>query len=69
VDHAGHCYGYGKDIKQYMEAITEADNSVRKLKEILEWRKLKYLDEDWLVLVVTDHGGSMILNPAPNGDK
>lgn len=57
VDHAGHTYGYAVDNKKYMEALTKTDKKVGKIIRALQKRK-NYEQENWLVLVSTDHGGS-----------
>ncbi len=57
VDHAGHSSGYGPDNKKYLEAIERKDKDVGKIIKALESRK-NYANENWLILVSTDHGGS-----------
>ncbi len=52
VDHAGHAYGFGKTHTATVEHI---DALIGNILEVIKKRELKY-HEDWLVLVVTDHG-------------
>lgn len=57
VDHAGHVYGFSPDSSKYIEQIEKADKQVGKIISSLKKRK-NYQNEDWLVIVTTDHGGS-----------
>ena len=52
VDHAGHEYGFGKI---YNEAIEFVDTLIGKMMTAITHRRQKYY-EDWLVIIVTDHG-------------
>lgn len=56
VDHAGHecCYSAGND--DYQNAVRQVDKLVGQLLSSLETRP-GILQEDWLVMVVSDHGG------------
>ncbi|MHC4822400.1 MAG: GDSL-type esterase/lipase family protein [Planctomycetota bacterium] len=56
VDHAGHEFGYGPDIPEYLRAIEAVDHEIGKVLVALQSRKT-LLFEDWLILVGTDHGG------------
>ena len=56
VDIAGHSYGYSIDVPQYMSAIESADSHVGNVIAALQARPT-YADEEWLVVVSTDHGG------------
>jgi hypothetical protein len=56
VDIAGHTYGYAADIPQYISAIEAADGHVGNVLSAVESRPT-YADEEWLVVVSTDHGG------------
>lgn len=53
VDHAGHAHGYGTDIKKYVKSIEETDENIGHLIKEIRSRK----DEDWLIVITTDHGG------------
>jgi len=57
VDGAGHKYDYVPESKKYLEAIEKADAQVGQMLDAIKSRKT-YDDEEWLVLVSTDHGGS-----------
>jgi len=55
VDLAGHSYCFGKE---YEQAILKVDEQVGMLLAAIEARKIiaEFQGEDWLVLLVTDHG-------------
>jgi predicted AlkP superfamily pyrophosphatase or phosphodiesterase len=57
VDHQGHAVGYGPDVLEYVEAIETADSQIGQMIDALRARPA-YPEEDWLVLVTTDHGGT-----------
>jgi predicted AlkP superfamily pyrophosphatase or phosphodiesterase len=57
VDHAGHEKGYSVDIPEYLAAISTADDHIGAVLTAVRQRP-RYAQEDWLVLVTTDHGGS-----------
>jgi predicted AlkP superfamily pyrophosphatase or phosphodiesterase len=57
VDHAGHTFGYGTDVHQYIKAIETKDEEVGRIISALKKRS-NYKNESWLILVSTDHGGS-----------
>lgn len=52
IDHAGHTYGFGK---KHTKAVKRIDTLIGNILEAIEKREHKY-HEDWLVVVVTDHG-------------
>jgi len=54
VDAVGHKYGFGLHIPEYKEAIESFDRSLGELIERVDGRK----NEDWLILMITDHGGT-----------
>lgn len=56
VDHAGHSYGFSPTIAEYIAAIEGVDAHVETVMQAIEQRPT-YANEDWLVLVTTDHGG------------
>ncbi len=56
VDHAGHGHGFAITVPEYRAAIEDVDAHVGTVIEALEQRP-NYPNEDWLVLVTTDHGG------------
>lgn len=56
VDHAGHATGFSPDNPEYIEAIEADDVRIGRLIDaILE--RATVAAEDWLITVVTDHGG------------
>lgn len=55
IDAAGHKYGYSVKSKKYVECIEERDKMVG---EIMIAVNDHCNNEDWLVCVVSDHGGS-----------
>lgn len=56
VDHAGHHSGFSTTNTEYLAAISQADQDVGKVLAAIHERP-KHADEEWLVLVTTDHGG------------
>ncbi len=56
VDGAGHAHGYGTDKPKYLEAIEKVDAHVGAVLAALK-KRANHAQEDWLVLVTTDHGG------------
>jgi hypothetical protein len=55
VDSAGHSYGWGPTITNYVKAIETADGQVGEMIKALYARRT-YTNENWLVIVLTDHG-------------
>ncbi len=55
VDEVGHRFGFGPE---YNASIKAADEQLGRLKEAVEKRE-KAHNEDWLILVTTDHGRRM----------
>lgn len=56
VDHAGHAKGFHPTVPEYIAAIEKTDEYVGTVLAALEARST-YAQEDWLILVSTDHGG------------
>jgi bisphosphoglycerate-independent phosphoglycerate mutase (AlkP superfamily) len=56
VDVAGHNHGFHPSVPQYTDAIHAVDGHVGAVIAALRARP-SHADEDWLVLVCTDHGG------------
>ncbi len=56
VDHAGHSSGFDVKNKKYVGAFHTADKQALSVLQALEARET-YDQEDWLVLITTDHGG------------
>jgi predicted AlkP superfamily pyrophosphatase or phosphodiesterase len=57
VDGAGHADGFHPSVPTYVKAIERVDGYVGELLAAIESRPTR-ADEDWLILVTTDHGGS-----------
>jgi predicted AlkP superfamily pyrophosphatase or phosphodiesterase len=57
VDEAGHKEGFHPSVAPYLQAINQVDGHVGDLLAAIESRPTRG-DEDWLILVTTDHGGS-----------
>lgn len=57
VDGAGHKFDYKYESKDYVKAVQKADKQVGEMHAAIRSRK-NYTQEDWLILVSTDHGGS-----------
>ncbi|MFD3517217.1 alkaline phosphatase family protein [Streptomyces sp. NPDC058657] len=53
VDHAGHAHGNAS--RQYLDALRDADAQVGQILTAVTSRA-SYGDEDWLVMITTDHG-------------
>lgn len=56
VDSAGHSKGFHPSVPEYIAAIELVDQRIGRVLEALRARKT-YSNEDWLILVSTDHGG------------
>ncbi|HEX5105969.1 MAG TPA: alkaline phosphatase family protein, partial [Pirellulaceae bacterium] len=56
VDVAGHTHGFHPTVPQYVEATERADKLVGRAVAAMKARKT-YADENWLVIVTSDHGG------------
>jgi len=57
VDHVGHQSGFTPENQSYLAAISETDARVGALLRAVASRR--QAKEDWLVVVTTDHGGSV----------
>lgn len=55
-DYAGHANGFSPFVFPYLDAIEAMDVQVGLMMDALQARP-GFLNEDWLVLVTTDHGG------------
>lgn len=57
----GHADGFSINVKSYTEEITKTDKLVGELLSCLKKRTNDMKkDEEWLVVITTDHGGSLI---------
>lgn len=59
VDHAGHSYFFSPCSPKYLQAVHEVDTQIKSVIEALEGRP-GVKDEDWLIVVTTDHGGFLM---------
>lgn len=55
VDHAGHSYGFSSSVSQYVNSMQVTDTYVGEILTAMKKRST-YKNEDWLVVVTTDHG-------------
>ncbi len=55
VDSAGHTYGWGPTVPQYVHEIELADGRVGQIIDAMTHRTT-YAQENWLVIILTDHG-------------
>jgi hypothetical protein len=58
VDAAGHSYGFSPAVLQYRQAIEQTDSYISEILTALHART-NYPNEDWLIVLTTDHGGNM----------
>jgi len=56
VDHAGHEWEFSPSVPEYTAAISEADGYVGAVLNAVK-RRSTYGNENWLTIVLTDHGG------------
>ncbi len=56
VDAAGHGKGFSPDVPEYVKAIENVDGNIGTVLKALHARP-KYAEENWIVIVCTDHGG------------
>jgi len=56
IDGAGHGNGFAADVPEYVAKIEEVDGHIGTVIKALETRP-NYAQEDWIVLVTSDHGG------------
>jgi Type I phosphodiesterase / nucleotide pyrophosphatase/Concanavalin A-like lectin/glucanases superfamily/Secretion system C-terminal sorting domain/Domain of unknown function (DUF4983) len=59
VDHAGHSFGFSPAIQQYIQAIETTDGYIGEIITAMQNRP-NFANEDWLVVVTTDHGGTLL---------
>ena len=55
-DTTGHGYGYSLEVPEYISSLEKADAQVGEMLDGLRARP-NYEEEEWLVIVTTDHGG------------
>ncbi|MEK6249960.1 MAG: alkaline phosphatase family protein [Planctomycetales bacterium] len=56
VDSTGHSKGFHPSVPEYISMIETVDQCIGKVLKGMAARK-NFADEDWLVIVTTDHGG------------
>jgi predicted AlkP superfamily pyrophosphatase or phosphodiesterase len=56
LDVAGHSYGFSPEVSEYTNTLSKIDVFVESLFNIIE-EKRNDLGENWLFLIVSDHGG------------
>ncbi|WP_082018717.1 alkaline phosphatase family protein [Pedobacter kyungheensis] len=56
VDHAGHASNYRTTTQMYMDSVKAVDARVGRILNAVKARPT-YNNEDWLIVVATDHGG------------
>lgn len=57
TDHAGHDTGFGNGNENYIQACKDADAYGYEIIKTIEQRST-YDEEDWLIIISTDHGGT-----------
>lgn len=55
VDHAGHSYGFSSTVPQYVSSIQTTDAFIGEMITAMK-NRATYNNEDWLVVLTTDHG-------------
>ena len=61
VDEVGHASGFHRDSAAYLAAIEAADARIGRVLDAIRQRPA-FGREDWLVILTTDHGGTIDLN-------
>ena len=56
IDYAGHADGFSPTVPAYLNAIENSDTHIGTVLQAIQQRP-DYAEEDWLILVTTDHGG------------
>ncbi len=57
IDGAGHNKGFAPNIPEYIQSIEYNDQLTQEIMEVIYQREAT-LNEEWLVIVATDHGGN-----------
>jgi len=58
VDGAGHAAGFHPGNENYLEVVAVTDGQVGDILDAVAARKEAHPSEEWLVIIVTDHGGT-----------
>ena len=64
LDGAGHSYGFSANVKEYRNTLTIIDNYIEDLFSIIQDKRNN--GEDWMVFIVSDHGGDGISHSDAN---
>ena len=56
LDAAGHSFGFSPEVSEYASTLSKIDVFVESLFNIIE-EKRNDLEEDWLFIIISDHGG------------
>lgn len=56
TDHEGHTTGFSINNEKYKEAYITSEEVAREIIDTVEARET-YSEEDWLIMITTDHGG------------
>lgn len=59
TDHAGHNTGFGNQNEEYIQACKDDDAYGYDIIKTIEERST-YAEEDWLIIISTDHGGTKL---------
>ncbi len=57
VDESGHAHGFHPSVPEYLAEIANTDAEIGRVLDAMRERP-HFMDEDWLVILTTDHGGS-----------
>jgi len=68
LDHAGHEFGFDPDNRDYIAAVEKVDELAGVVLQALRARPT-YHEEDWLILVSTDHGGKGKSHGGPSPEE
>jgi hypothetical protein len=68
VDAQGHGNGFSPTVNPYMSQIEYVDGQIRTILNALK-NRANYANEDWLVLMTTDHGGIGTGHGGPTTDE
>ena len=55
LDAAGHAFGFSSDVPEYSSTLNTLDTYVENLFNTINTKRLA--GEDWLIMLVSDHGG------------
>ena len=65
VDGAGHGHGFSPYVAEYLRAIEVVDEHIGRLLDSVQSRPT-YEDEEWLIMVSSDHGGLLTGHGGPS---